>query len=129
MSKIITGAHFNTEGTAIGLWLADKLQWNITPPFTAIAFIDDNDKLSAAFVFTDYNKSNIDIHGFSHIGLTRKQLRAIIKYVFVQLKCVRLTSKVNDSQNNLKNILPRIGFEKEATLTNFFGDGKHANRS
>jgi len=126
MENVIFGTHLDAKGVSTALWLGEKLDRHIHPPFSSIAFLDTDQKLTSCFVFTDYNKANIDIHGYARNGLSRKKITTIIRYVFLQLECIRLTSKATVDQINLTSMLPRIGFEHEATLKDFFGIKKDA---
>ena len=120
MMKILQGASYNTDGVGIGLFFSEKLGRAMVPPFQALAFSYD-DKIKAAFLFNDYTIGNIEIHIWAPGAISRLKWRYILNYVFNQLKCSRLTAKFEPTNDTLKKILPRLGFEYEATLKHYYG--------
>jgi hypothetical protein len=96
----------------------------MTPPYTAIGFLDRTGAIVAGFVFYGYVPGgNIDMAGACRGRLTRGVLRAIAHYAFEQSgarasRCARrraLTSAIDQ--------LKRAGFKPEAVSPDWYGAG------
>ncbi len=101
-------------------WVGEKLGRRIFPPFTAIGVVDTN-ALKGGLVFNEYSGPNIEVTMFGPHCLSRKVLKATGVYVFSELKCLRLTARTKRSNKLMQKLLPRLGFDYEATLKNYFG--------
>jgi len=51
----------------------------------------------------------------------RKTINDVYTYVFRQLKCNRLTAKLDTSDDKLSLLLPRMGFEYKYTDEGYYG--------
>ena len=98
----ITGKPFHTVDSTIG--------W-VTP----------EGRLTGGFVFTGFNGSSIELslagHGVTHRGLWR----AILSYVFDQLKADRIQIHTATSNVTVRKLAPRLGFAFEGKSRRYYG--------
>ncbi|WNV09953.1 hypothetical protein [Tardiphaga sp. 709] len=84
------------------------------PPFTAIGIVDEDGVITGGYIFTGYNGDGIELSLAGKGVVHRDGWRAVLSYVFEQLKCSRLqmhTSMKNKTvKRNLSKLFPR-GFE------------------
>jgi hypothetical protein len=74
----------------------------------------------ACAIFTGYNKANID----AHLIVKRPSIaiqRQIYRYVFLQLKCLRLTGYVPASNAKLVKLVNGLGWRLEGALEHYYG--------
>lgn len=117
----ISGTHESAVGMYIAHSWAKNVDSPLVPPYSAIGWVKNN-KLVAQAIFMDYRGSNIEIHIYGPGFFTRQGLRDAFNYVFVQLKCNRLTARLKGDDNKLLNLLPRLGFEYEGVSKQYYGD-------
>lgn len=111
---------------AVAAWVSVRLNSIIHPPFVAIGFMRGN-VLSAGAVFNDHVPGgNIEMTIASDGPLSRAMFAEIARYVFVQLKCSRLSVTTHDRNEAVKNMALRIGFKRESIRADYFGEGDHA---
>jgi hypothetical protein len=104
-------------------WVQQKLRIIISPPYAAIGAINDAGVICGGAVFSAWNGSNIDIT-LAGVGcLTRQNIKAVYRYVFGQIKANRATAITRRSNKMMRDLLPRLGFEKEAegVLRRYYG--------
>lgn len=118
--NMISGTDKDTVGLFIGGWFSNKTNNVLAPPYSAIAWLEDN-QIALAAVFNDYTNYNIQAHLYGPKKLTKVCLKNIYNYVFKELKCKRLTAQPKRNNKKLLQLLPRIGFKYEATLKNYYG--------
>lgn len=107
------------QDEAIAKFVGSTLGITLHPPLSAIGFAR-NDKLIGGAVFNQFNGSNIEVTLVCPM-LSRETIRALVRYAFVQLGCLRMTAKTKRSNKRTCQILPKIGFQYEAVLRRFFG--------
>lgn len=118
--EIIYAQEGTLQGDILRQFYEGKIGEQCDNKFIAMGFLSEN-YIKAVAIFYNYNKSNIDLH-WSGVGyLTKGYCKTIANYVFNFLKCNRLTVTAHRRQNKLINILPRLGFEQEAILKNYYG--------
>jgi RimJ/RimL family protein N-acetyltransferase len=105
--------------------VGDALGIFISPPYTAIGFLDDAGSIRGGAIFNNYNQSNIEVTVYAKNIATRGMIRAVMHYVFVQLNCNRLTARTRKSNKVAQKMLPRMGFKYEATLQLYYGPDKN----
>lgn len=67
--------------------------------------------------FERWNGSDVEVHYGGEPGFLRKQfLRALARYVFVQLGCDRLTGRIPANRPDAIKLGERLGFTHEGTL-------------
>lgn len=110
----------------IATFVGQGLGLTFYPPLTTLGWVQELPgekwRLSGGAVFNDYNGSNIEISIYGR--LTRQSLRESLGYVFVQLKCLRLTAKTRRGNARMRRLLPRLGFKWEGEMKNYFGPTK-----
>ncbi len=121
---IINGNSEDETGRAIGIWYAQQVNKPLYGPFGALGFLDKDGNMGGAAIFLNYNSSNIELHVYGPGCMTRQVLKAIMNYVFSDLKCNRLTAIERRSNKQMLRILPRLGFIYEAVLVSYFGPDK-----
>lgn len=111
------------DGEAIGAYVGSRLGVTICPPFQAIGFMTDDKKPLSAFVFNNFNQSNIEMTIVAEPGgITRQVIRYVANYVFNTNKCRRLTVRTRKRNKQILQLAPRYGFKYECIAKQFFPD-------
>ena len=118
------GNSLDEIGIGLGEWFRKQTTYKFNPPFAAIGFLDSNGNIQGVAIFNDFNDSNIDVHIYVPKCLTRANIKLVYNYVFNQLKCNRLTAKPYRSNKVLLRLLPRMGFQYEAVLKQYYGKNR-----
>lgn len=118
------------EDTAFALRVAS--QWlgvKFSEPCIGLLVLDDENKRPAgAVVLNNYSERNIDV---SVVGLgcwTPQVIRDLARYVFVKLKCRRVTAVTRASNLKAMLALESLGFVQEGVAPDWFEDGETAIR-
>jgi hypothetical protein len=111
------------EDEFVADYVSQQIGLSIHPPYTAIGFVNPDRGLFGGAVFNSYNGANIEITVYCP-NVSRGIIRAIVRYGFVQLGCLRMTAKTRRSNKRTCRVLPKIGFQFEAAQRNFFGPQK-----
>jgi len=105
---------------AVANWVANLTGKPFQPPYTAFGSIHEG-RITGGFVFTGFNGTSIELslagHGVTHRGLWR----AILHYVFDQLKADRIQIHTATSNDVVKKLAPRLGFAFEGKSRRFYG--------
>ncbi len=111
------------EGEEIGAYVGSRLGVTICPPFQAIGFLTDDKKPLAAFVFNDFNYSNMEMTIVAEPGgITRQVIRYVANYAFNTSKCRRLTVRTKKRNKRILQLAPRYGFKYECIAKHFYPD-------
>ncbi len=116
----------------VAQFVATGLQRTFHPPYTALGWVLEQGQkwtLIGGVVFNDYNGHNMEASIFWKGPMTRQPIVETLRYVFEQCKCGRLTAKTARGNKRMRCILPRLGFQIEAELKDFFGAGTNRDRS
>ena len=105
----------------VAAWAAQSLGMAIHPPYVALGVVDKDENPIGASVFNDWNGSNLEITIVGHGAMKRGIIRAVFHYVFMQVGANRLTAKTKRSNKLMRCMLPKFGFEFEATLKAYYG--------
>lgn len=105
----------------VAAWTSQHLGMAIHPPYTAMGVADLDGNLCGGAVFTDWNGSNIEIAICGPGAMKRGVVRAAFSYVFLQVGASRLTAKTKRGNLLMRKMLPKFGFEFEATLKRYYG--------
>lgn len=93
--------------------------------FAAIG-VEEEGELIAGCVFTEYRPHCKSIHlsgaSVTPRWATRKTLRALFAYPFLQLKVKRLTAYTGFSMSSVRQFLERLGFVQEGILRAGYAD-------
>lgn len=107
----------------IAAYLEQKLNVKFSAPYYAVGFTTDEGLPIAAFLFNDFNGSNIEMTIYAERGrMTRKLLRFIARYVFLSLGCRRLSAKIKRNNKRALRAAYRFGFRYEGISKNYFPD-------
>lgn len=104
-------------------YIEDRLKIKIFPPSVTFGVVADNGRALCAFVFNNYNESNIDMTVVSEKGgLTRGVLRYLAHYVFEKAGCRRLTVLIKRRNKHAREMAKRFGFKSEYVMKRYFVD-------
>lgn len=106
----------------VAAWVGEKIGSPISPPYTALGWIDDSGALSAGFVFYGYSGSNVDLAIAASGRFTRGMISAVANYVFGQIECRRATARTARKNERACSILRRIGFRQETICKHYYQD-------
>lgn len=118
---ILKGTSLDEIGCSLANWFIRESGNNILPPFSAMGFMTKDGDIKGVAVFNDFNSSNVEIHLHAPKCICKQTYKAVLKYVFNELKCNRLTAKPYRSNKRLLRLLPRLGFEYECILHQYYG--------
>lgn len=122
MISTISGTYRDSVGQMIaGYFNQVRGEISVEEPYSAIGWIKEQKVIGQA-VFTGYTGSNIDIHINMPKCICRKTIRDVYSYVFQQLKCNRLTAKIESTNDKLSHLLPRMGFEYKYIDEGYYGE-------
>lgn len=106
-------------------WASKVLNKHFVEPAAAFGIIDNDGHLKGAAIFNDfYAGGNLE---FTYIGpgtVTRRIIRQIASYAFIDNKAARLTAKTARGNIVARKLLPRLGFMLEGTQRRYFGPRK-----
>jgi RimJ/RimL family protein N-acetyltransferase len=101
-------------------WVASFTGKPFHAPYTAFGTIHEG-RITGGFVFTGFNGTSIELslagHGVTHRGLWR----AILHYVFDQLKADRIQIHTATSNMTVRKLAPRLGFAFEGKSRRYYG--------
>lgn len=106
---------------AVAEWVAAITGKPFHPPFTAIGAVDPAGHLTGGFVFTSFNGPTIELSLAGHGVANRGLWRAILYYVFEQLKADRIQIHTAASNKAVRKLAPRLGFSFEGKSRRFYG--------
>ncbi len=109
------------ENREIAAWLGAQLEVTFSPPYLALGVLDDSGGKAGAALFNNFDCANIDLTGAGAGAFTPAIVRALARYVFVQLNCSRVTLRTRRSNRHARKLLARH-FKFEVTLKNWFGE-------
>lgn len=93
----------------------------IYPPYTCMG-IEKDGQIIAGAVFNCFTGHDVEVTIAGH-GWTLGFTRAVGRYVFDQLKCIRM--QVTTEQEAVAGFAERLGFKREGVLRNKFGVGRN----
>lgn len=105
------------ESERIAKWcqerLPDYIGWS--GPYQAIGY-EVAGELKGGVVFTQYTVTNITLTTVLEAPLTRRFLRAVFYYPFLQLQVRRVTALINSRNRASRKLVEKAGFVKEGRL-------------
>lgn len=114
MKTIITG-----QDDRVGMFVAQKIgKGSNFTEFSAIGLEEDG-KLIAGVVFTDYNGVSVSMHVAAEPGrrwMTREYLWFCFYYPFEQMRVKRITGVVEEGNLDAQRFDEHLGFQLEAKL-------------
>lgn len=99
---------------AVAEWVAGKTGKPFHPPFVAIGVTGSEGGLIGGYVFTGFNGDSIELSVAGKGVVSRDGWRAVLDYVFGQLKCSRLQMHTSMKNKIVKRTLSKAfprGFE------------------
>lgn len=117
MHRIISSAEHDSR---ILPFLSERLGVTFYPAFTTMG-LERNGEIIAAFLFNIYTGPDIHVT-IAGSGWTRRFLREMGQYLFEQLQVERFTAITE--QQNVVDLVYRVGGRKEGVLRNHFGLGR-----
>jgi RimJ/RimL family protein N-acetyltransferase len=103
----------------VGQYVAEKTGMELVPgQFAAMMVVNDNKDFVAGVVFTNFRKTDIEVSCASESPAAWRPdvCRAIFKYIFEQLGCVRCTSITVKSNKKARAFLESLGFQLEGNV-------------
>lgn len=94
----------------------------ICPPFTAMG-IERDGEIIAGVVFNNFTRNDVHLSAAGE-GFHRGFLKAVGRYVFDQLGCLRIS--IETEQERVVDMAKRLGAQTEGRKRNHFGRGRHA---
>lgn len=108
----------------IGEWVGNKINKPFFEPFTTMGVINKDGLLIGGFVFNTHTGDSIEM-SLAGKGVARRSVwRAILAYVFGQLKCSRLQIHTSVDNKIVKKLAPKLGFTFEGKSRNFYGENR-----
>jgi len=109
-------------GDDVAEFVGKRVNSIIYPPFTAMGIERDGEIIAGA-VFNSF--TGCDVHvTVAGEGFTRGFVRAVRHYVFVQLRCLRIS--IETEKDEVIDYAKRLGAQTEGRKRNHFGKGRHA---
>ena len=133
MHAVVKSAGFLTrhlgQDLAAASFLGDRLGTVVVPPYEIIGiFRHHNDgelTLAGGFIITNKSTCNVDLALYAPGCMTRRVMADVARYIFVGLKCERITGRCRRSNQYIRRLLPRLGWELEGVQRRFFGPTRH----
>jgi RimJ/RimL family protein N-acetyltransferase len=111
------------DGDEIGAYVGSRLGITFAPPFKALGFLTDDKRPLSAFVFNDFNHSNMEVTIVAEPGgITRQVMKYVANYVFNTSNCRRLTVRTKKRNKRVLQLAPRYGFKFECIAKHYFAD-------
>lgn len=104
-------AHYIREVTGI----------EIVPPFVGLVVLDEK-TIRGACIINDHADRNAEMSAVGDGCWTVPAVRAVARYLFVQLKCRRVTARTRPTNIKAMRSLQAMGFEYEGSLRDWYGD-------
>lgn len=112
-------------GDTVAKFVGERNERPVIPPYTAIG-VERDGQIVAGAVFRNFNGFDIDVLvvGDGAGAFPPSFVRAIGRYVFTQLGCLRLS--MTTDQTRVIELAKRLGAAVEGRKRNGFGLGKDA---
>ena len=102
------------EGSDGGAWHPDLTK--------TIGIVNREGALCGAAIFSNYTGHDIELTGVGRYVFSRSVCQAVCRYVFLQLRCSRMTVMIRASRTRLRRICERHGFKAEGLVRRRYGD-------
>lgn len=84
----------------------------LVPPFVGLV-LQRGQLVTGAIVLNCYTGENIEMSAVLHGNMSIAQARAVARYAFEQLGCVRMSARIRADDEKSRRILTMIGFVRE----------------
>lgn len=105
----------------VARFVGERCSTIICPPFTAMG-IERDGEIVAGVVFNNFTRNDVHVTVAGE-GFDRAFLRAVGRYVFDQLGCLRMS--ITTEQEKVVDYAKRLGAQTEGRKRNHFGRGRH----
>jgi hypothetical protein len=112
------------ENVSIAGIAGAQLGMTFSPPFMAMASVNDRNDIVGVVIFNNFDGANIDITAVGKGAWSPGVVKAICQYVFDQLGCARITAKTHRSNKRVCRLLAKHA-KYETPLKHWYGVGKH----
>lgn len=110
------------EGERVARFVSGRLGFGLCPPYVAMGIERDGEIIAGA-LFNHFEGADVHV-SIAGSGWSKEFVRAIGRYVFGQLGCVRMTAITESARVATYGI--RLGGHIEGTLRSHFGRGRDA---
>lgn len=86
--------------------------------------LDGNGNLIAGAVFNGYTGFDINLTAYGKNCGRPGFLRAVLRYVFDQLKCLHVSAKTRRSNTHVQSLMRRSGFKFKCILEQHYGPNR-----
>lgn len=103
----------------VGQYITEQTGMELTPGmYSAMMVVNDAQDFMAGVVFTNFRKTDIEVScaGESFAAWRPGVCKAVFKYVFEQLGCVRCTSITVKGNKKARSFLESLGFQLEGNV-------------
>ena len=113
------------QDEAVAIRVQEKLSARTMWRYPNTIGIKKDDELIAGLVYHDATARNIQISmaSTSPLWCTKKTLRYIFGYPFLQLKVARVTVCTHADNEKMRSLALRLGFQQEGILRDGYEDG------
>lgn len=114
------------DSERVAWFVCERIGRFIHPPYFAIGY-ESGGAIKIGAIFNDYYVGgNIELTIAADAPLTRGVIRDLARYVFVQLKCRRVSLTTPLKYERVIRMAKRFGFQQEGVRSDYFGAGQHA---
>lgn len=103
----------------VGQYIMEKTGMELTPGrYQAMMVVDDEKNFIAGIVFSNFRKTDVEVSCASENSAAWRPhvCRAVFKYIFEQLGCVRCTSITVKGNRKARSFLESLGFQLEGNV-------------
>jgi RimJ/RimL family protein N-acetyltransferase len=106
----------------VAAWVAERVnRRRFREPYQAIGY-EIGGQLCGGHVFEDMTDHDVHIHIAGSAAVSKGACRVAWDYAFKQAGCKRISALVRADNTRMNQILPRLGFQREATVRRFYDD-------
>ena len=121
---MFVGRHNDPVGNSIGKWYSNQIQQEVHGPYVVVGWGSELGKFTKCLFFNEYTGANINVHIYAPRVVTKDLMTVLFMYPFEQLKVERLMAKPPRDNKKMLSLLPKAGFQYEATLKRYYGPSK-----
>ena len=103
-------------------WLRDEYRVVMGYEFQSFLVLND-EKILGAVLFFNKHFNDIELGFFGKGILSRRMIKAIGAYCFIDNCCTRITAKTHEKNITAQKVLAHVGFKPEGRLREFYDDG------
>ena len=108
------------SGDSVARFVSDRLGVSFCPPFTCMGIARDGEVV-AGVLFNQFEGPNIHVTAAGS-GWSRAFIREVGRYVFLRLRCGRMT--FTTEQQAVADYAVRLGGQVEGRMRDYYGEGR-----